>query len=318
MTTVRWGMLSAGNIARQFAEDIKLVGNARATTVAARDGDAARSFADAHGIERAYEGYDALFNDPDIDAIYISTPHNFHARQALDALASSKAVMCEKPITTSLKELDNLLTEAGKANQYLLEAMWTWFLPAIRTAKDWVNEGRIGELLHVNAGFGFGFAYDPNSRLYNPDLAGGCLLDMGIYPIALARYFYESAPVSLASKSRFAPTGVENDVAMQFEYENGVATLMTSLRTTLPNAAYIIGSKGYIYIPQFWRAQECQLFVRNELKDSFCDNRRGGGFEFQIEQASKEILAGRTESSVVTHSASRGFQADIDWVKSQF
>ncbi|MFK8029369.1 MAG: Gfo/Idh/MocA family protein [Gammaproteobacteria bacterium] len=318
MDKVRWGMISAGNIAGQFARDMAYVDNAQVVAVAARSGTDASAFAEQHNIERAYEGYETLINDPNIDAIYISTPHSLHLEHSLQALAGHKAVLCEKPITTRSAELETLLQATNKTNGYVMEAMWTWFLPALKKAREWVTEGRIGELLHVNASFGFAFPYDPESRLYNPKLAGGCLLDMGIYPIAVARYFYDHAPNALSTTARFAPNGVENDVAMQFNYDSGVASLSTSTRTTLPNVAYIIGSEGYIRMPDFWRAPECHLHQQQTCTESFYDKRQGDGFEFQISAVSQDVIEGRTESATVTHSASRAFQADMDWVRSQF
>lgn len=317
MTTspIRWGMISAGNIAGQFAADIKLVKNAKVEAVAARSGEDAKRFAARHDIPRALEGYERLFTDPSIDAVYISTPHPMHLPQSLEALRHGKAVLCEKPVTVSAPEFDTLSACAADSQVYVMEALWTWFLPAIRTAKAWVDEGRIGELLHVNANFGFAKPFDPASRLYNPDLAGGCLLDMGIYPIALARLFFDGEPASLNCVGRFAPNGVEDDVVMQFEYEQGVATLATSMRSTLPNTAYVIGTRGHIRLPQFWRAQQCLLYEDNECVDQFDDKRAGGGFEFQIQQVSEDLLAGKTQPDIVTHASSRAFQSDMDWVK---
>ncbi len=318
MDQIRWGMVSAGNIAGQFARDIALVDNGYVAAVAARDQNAANQFAQMHNIERSYQGYQALFEDPDIDAIYISTPHTLHLQNAVDALRSNKAVLCEKPLTTSIAELDILLDAAGSANCYLMEAMWTWFLPAIQKAKAWFDEGRIGKLRHVKADFGYAKSYDPESRLYNTELAGGCLLDMGIYPIAIARFFTEQSPNSLSTIARFAPNGVEDDVVMQFNYDHCVASLATSFRVKLPNTAYIIGTEGYIEIPHFWRAQECHLYVVEDRVDSFNDERKGEGFEFQIRQVGQDILDGRTQSSIVTHAASRGFQSDMERVKRDY
>lgn len=315
---IRWGMVSAGNIAGQFARDIKLVDNARVDAVAARSGDDARRFASEHDIPRALEGYESLYNDPDIDAVYISTPHTFHLQHSIDALAAGKAVLCEKPITTSGEELDRLLAAAKTANGYIMEAMWTWFLPAINRAREWVDEGRIGTLLHVKADFGFAKQFNPESRLYNPELAGGCLLDMGIYPIALARLFFTGEPNAMNALCRFAPNGVEDDVVMQFNYDSGVASLGTSMRTTLPNEACLIGTDGYIRLPFFWSARSCELYKNHECVETFNDERTGGGFEFQLEQVSADLLEGRTESKIVTHRASRAFQTDMDRVRQQF
>lgn len=318
MQEVCWGIVSAGNIAITFASDIAHVANAQVGAVAARSLASAEKFAEKHGIARAYQGYDELFADPDIDAIYVATPHTLHLQNSIDALEAGKAVLCEKPITTSAADCQVLLDAATRTDRYLMEAMWTWFLPAILKAKEWVDTGRIGELRHIKADFGYPMPYAPDSRQYDATLAGGCLLDMGIYPIAIARYFSQQAPTDIEVIASHAPNGVDDDVVMLFGYDDLVATLATSFRCKLQNTAYIIGTDGYISIPNCWRASECHLFELDNKIDSFVDNRSGSGFEFQIAAVSNDILQGRKESDVVTHAASLAFQQDMDRVKGQF
>jgi predicted dehydrogenase len=154
--------------------------------------------------------------------------------------------------------------------------------------------------------------------VFNSSLAGGCLLDMGIYPIAIARLFIDRDPQDVHVISRHAPNGVDDDVSMLFDYGERVATLTTSFRCKLPNSALIIGTEGYIEIPHFWAARECRLVVMHDIVDTFADDRQGSGFEFQIEAASADILAGRTQSEVVPHAASLAFQEDMDRVKAGF
>ena len=315
MKKIRWGIASAGTIANTFAADMVYVPNAEVAAVAARSLDSAAEFADKYGIGKTYQGYEKLFSDPDIDAVYIGTPHTLHLENSADALRAGKAVLCEKPITTSVAECQKLLDVANATGGYLMEAMWTWFLPAVRKAKEWVDSGRIGELRHIKAELGYPKPYDSHSRLYDPSLAGGCLLDMGIYPIAIARYFTEKSPDAIHVVSRHAPNGVDDDVAMLFNYDNRIATLATSFRCKLPNTAYIIGTEGYIAMPHGWSARECQLFVMHDQVDEFVDGRRGSGFEFQIASVSDDIMQGRKESAVVTHAASLAFQQDMDRVR---
>lgn len=315
MSEIRWGIVSSGNIAGTFASDIRHVENARVGAVASRNGESARRFADAHGIPKAYEGYETLFEDPDIDAVYVATPHTLHLDHSLAALHAGKAVVCEKPITTNAAAFRVMQAAAAETENYLMEAMWTWFLPAIVKAKEWVDSGRIGELRHVKADFGYPVTYDPDSRLYNAELAGGCLLEMGIYPVAIARFFTSRAPSTIEVVSRFAPNGVDDDVVMLFNYDNCVATLATSFRCKLQDSAYIVGTEGYIAIPHFWRAPECSLYVLHDRVDAFVDDRAGSGFEYQITAVSDDILLGRKESAVVTHAASLAFQQDMDRVR---
>lgn len=297
---------------------MQYVSNATASAVAARSLASANSFAKKHGIATSYQGYDELFADPDIDAVYIGTPHTLHLQNSIDALETGKAVLCEKPITINATECQTLVDAAARCDAYLMEAMWTWFLPALRKAKEWVDDGRIGELRHIKADFGYPVPYDPASRQYDASLAGGCLLDMGIYPIAITRYFMGRDADEIRVVSRHAPNGVDDDVVMLFEYDNVVASLATSFRCKLQNTAYIIGTEAYIEIPHCWRASECHLYVLHDRIDTFTDDRRGSGFEFQIEAVSEDILQGRKQSNVVTHEVSLRLQQEMDRVRAKF
>lgn len=318
MNVVKWGIVSAGNIANTFASDVRHVQGARVHAVAARNRASASAFAERHGIANAYEGYDALFADPDIDAIYVATPHTLHLEHSSAALAAGKAVLCEKPITTSAAECRRLLDVARHANAYLMEAMWTWFLPATIMARQWVDAGRIGKLRHIKADFGLRMPYRPDARQYDASLAGGCLLDIGIYPIAIARYFSGEAPAHVDAIARRAPNGVDDDVAMLFEYPDFAASLAASFRCKLPNSAFIVGTDGYIEIPDFWRARECHLFAGRDKADTFADDRQGSGFEFQIAAVSNDVVNGAKESDVVAHAASLALQEDMDRVRARF
>ena len=154
--------------------------------------------------------------------------------------------------------------------------------------------------------------------MFDPLLAGGSLLDMGIYPIAIARYFTRRAPTKVRAVSHLAPNGVDDDVTMLFEYENCVASLATSFRCKLPNTAYIIGTAGYIVIPHAWSARDCHLYAMHDQIDTFTDERSGSGFEFQIEAVSDDILQGRLQSKVISHADSLCFQDDMDRVRAKF
>lgn len=189
-----------------------------------------------------------------------------------------------------------------------MEGMWTYFLPAIRGAKKWVDEGRIGEVLHLKSSFGYPVPFDEGSRYYNPDLAGGSLLDMGVYNVAMAELFIGQRPSHLTTQIHLAPTGVDDDVLSQVVYDQSVATLHSAFRCKLNNHCYIIGEKGYIDIHDFWRAKGALLFERDMVVDSFEDHREGNGFEFQISLVNEDLIAGKLESSIVTHDASLRIQ----------
>lgn len=318
MTTVRWGIVGAGRIAHTFAADAACAGNADVVAVAARRKASAAEFATRHGIAVAYGGYDALYADPAVDAVYVATPHTLHLANAGDALRAGKAVLCEKPLTVSAAECEALIATAAETGGYLMEAMWTWFLPAVVTARDWVAAGRIGDLLHIRAEFGYPLEFAPDRREYDADLGGGCLLEMGVYPVAIARYFAGRPPAKVSARAHFAPNGVEDDVVALFDYGDLTASVATSFRCKLPNRAAVIGSDAWIEIPDFWRASECHLHALDERVDSFSDRRRGTGFEFQIAAVGRDLLEGRRESATVPLSASLAFQRDMETIRSRY
>ena len=315
---VRWGVVGAGRIARQFAADCLHAGNAEVVAVAARDRSRARDFATRWSIPTAYSGYEPLYEAADVDAVYIATPHTLHLDQASAALRAGKAVFCEKPITVSAGECRQLIDEAARQQRYLAEAMWTLFLPAIRKAQAWVAEGRIGTLTRISADFGYPMPYKPVGREYDPALGGGVLLDMGIYPVTIALQFFPEDPRSMHTAAHFAENGVDDQVSMLWDFGTAHASLASSFRSKLPNVACIIGTEGYIRIPDFWRARECSLFQLDECIDHFYDGRKGGGFEFEIHAVSDDIAAGRLTSALVPLQTSLRVQVFMDRIRSGF
>jgi predicted dehydrogenase len=318
MSKVRWGIVGAGRIAHTFAQDMAATSHGMLQSVAARSGDAARRFADQYGVPDSCGGYEALYADPKIDAVYVATPHTLHLQHAGDALRAGKAVLCEKPITINADECQTLIDIANNSSSYLMEAMWTWFLPAVRKAKKWVDSGRIGKIVQIKADFGYPLGYAADKREYDANLAGGCLLEMGVYPVALAALFAAQDPVEVSAVARHAPNGVEDDVAAIFNYDEFVATLGTSFRAKLQNWAYIIGEGAYIAIPNFWCANECQLWVLDDLVDSFDDGRTTNGFDYQIEAVNADLLAGRKQSDIMPLSASLRVQQHMDLIRADF
>ena len=317
MKKVKWGILGPGTIAQQFASDFQFASHGELVAVASRNKERSEAFAKEYGIPKSYDSYESLFNDSDLDAIYIATPHNFHLGQASAALRAGKSVLCEKPLTVSPAECQQLQQIAADNEQYLMEAMWTYFLPPILKAQDWIREGRIGAIKHIKSDFGYPVPFDPNGRMYNPDLAGGALLDMGVYNVAMAWLFNPELPKNINVLAKKAPTNVDDDVTMSFEYEDVLATLHASFRCKLPNITYVIGDEGYIKIPEFWRTSECFLYKVDECIEHFKDPRQGGGFEFEITSASKDILEGKKESSVIPLRTSLTFQELMAEVRSK-
>lgn len=318
MQKIRWGILSTARIAHQFADDLAFVENGTLAAVASRSAATADDFAAKHGISVAYPSYEQLYEDPDIDAIYVATPHSLHCENATDALRAGKAVLCEKPLAISVGEIDALAAVVAETDTYLMEAMWTWFLPAIRQAVDWFNAGEIGQLQHIKSDFGYPMLpYSPERREYNADLGGGVVPEMGIYPIAMAYLFTRSHATSLDVVARHAPNGVEDDVIAVCNYPDYAATLSSSFRCKLPNQTHVIGDKGHIVIPDFWCARECHLYRVDEKVDSFVDDRRSHGYDYEATAVGNDLLDGRRESQTVPLATSRIFQEHIEAIKAR-
>ena len=242
---IRWGILGAGNIAQSFVKDFPLLKNAELVAIAASDIGRAKTFAATHNIPQALS-YDELYQSNDIDAVYIATTHNFHFEQTKKCLQNGKAVLCEKPVTVNDKEFKDLMSLSQRKNLFLMEAMWTYFLPAIHKAKQWVDEGRIGKLKVIQADFAYPMEKNMEGRMYNPLLAGGALLDLGVYPVALATLFMNKKPDSITSSGVLTETGVDANVAMVLQYESTTATLFTSIETRMTNKLRLFGETGYI------------------------------------------------------------------------
>jgi predicted dehydrogenase len=250
----------------------------------------------------------------------VATPHSHHKDHAIAALRAGKHVLCEKPATVTPEQLEEVIAVAIEERRYFMEAMWTYFMPVIQKAQQWVAEGRIGNLYHVKADFGFSLPYSPELREYNNRLGGGCLLEMGIYPIAMAWLFLRRDPDSQTVWQHRAENGVEDDIVILNSYgeDTASAQLATSFRCKLNNYLTLIGGEGTITIADYWGAREAKLYRFNDYVDHFNETRDHQGFNYQIEQVSLELLAGKLEPECVRWDDSRAFQRQIAEIKAGF
>lgn len=314
---VRWAILGTGHIATQFAQDVKAVKNAGLIAVASRDKERAKEFAARYNIPHALT-YDELYNSDLADAVYIASTHNFHFEQCLACIGHDKAVLCEKPITINDTEFKKLAALANEKKVFLMEAMWTYFLPALQKAKEWIDSGRIGSMKVIQADFSYLMEYNPSGRLYNPLLAGGALLDLGIYPIALATFFMNRKPDIIKASAIIGNTKVDEFTGMVFHYGNVSAVLFSSIRLTTPTKGIIFGDKGYIEIPDFYKARSAFLYnAEQKPVESFEDQRTTIGYNYEIQEATDCIIKGSCESMVVSHKRSNELQEIMTEVRNQ-
>lgn len=311
MEKVKWGIIGTGKIAKKFANDMRVTKHATLHAIGSRSLESAKIFADSFDCPKYYPSYEELLADPDVEAVYIATPHTFHFENTVATLNAGKAVLCEKPLTVNVEECEKLIEIAQLSGQYLMEGMWTYFLPSIRKVQEWVNDGKIGRVTNIKADFGFKAEFDPKGRLFNPDLAGGAMLDIGIYPIAITWLMMKQLPQSMKVYGTRAATGVDFTSSFLFEFDEIIAELGCSLQTQLPNSAYIIGTDGYIEIPKFWMSQEAKLYKKLDLVEHFNVPRNTLGYEFEIDAVCEDIRTGRTESEVMPLAYSLAIQKQM-------
>ena len=317
--TIKWGILGTGGIASAFAKDLAFAKNTEKTAVGSRTRESATKFAEEHGVSRAYGSYEELVQDSDVDAIYIATPHPFHKENVLACLRAGKAVLCEKPFTMNSGELEEIIQFARDKKLFLMEAMWTRFLPPIVKAREWIDSGKIGEVLLVKADFGFRAPWDPEWRLLNPALGGGALLDVGIYPVSFAAMIFGTNPEKILSSAHIGETGVDEQFSIIMSYPSGkTATLNGALRVGLTNEAYIHGTEGYIRIPSFHSAKSATLYKDGKEVEAFKDDRKSAGYAFEIDEAGRCLNQGLLESSVIPLDESLEIMKLMDEIRGQW
>ncbi len=242
--TLRWGILGPGAIAESFADDLALVPGAQLVAVGSRHRERAVAFAARRAIPYAHGSYEALVADPVVDIVYIATPHNRHAEDALLCLAAGKHVLVEKPFTVTGDEAESVADAAKASGRFVMEAMWTRFFPLFSTVRELINGGHIGSVTELRADFGNPVPYDPAHRLWNPELAGGALLDLGVYPLTWAVGLL-GWPQSVEAESSFAPNGVDEATGIRLTHESGATSLLhVSQRCRTPSRVVVDGTDG--------------------------------------------------------------------------
>ncbi|MBT2290324.1 Gfo/Idh/MocA family oxidoreductase [Paenibacillus albidus] len=317
---VRWGILSTGWIASQFVKDLAHTSNGIAAAVGSRSQESADKFAAKYGIARAYATYEDLVNDPEVDAVYIGTPHPFHKENALLALRAGKAVLCEKPFTVNSGELEEVVSYAREHKLFLMEAMWSRYIPAIAKVRQWIAEGRIGDVRLVKADLGFRSEWNPEGRLLNPKLGGGALLDVGIYPVSFASMVLGPHPVSVSSTAHIGETGVDEQFSLLLSYADGrAASINGGVRLNLLDEAHVYGTEGYIVVPgTLVNPKSAELYIGDEKVETFEDDRASIGYAFEAEEVGRCLQAGLTESPDMKLDESLAIMKLLDQIRAQW
>jgi predicted dehydrogenase len=296
---IRWGILGTGGIAGSFAAALRHVPDAELVAVGSRAQDSAERFAAEHAIPRGYGSYDDLVADDAVDVVYVATPHTRHAADMALALEAGKHVLGEKPFTISEAESARIADLAGARQRFAMEAFWSRFLPAYRTLRTLLDDEAIGEILRVDGSFGFRAEVQRAHRLFDPELGGGALLDLGCYPVQLA-HFVLGPPTSVSAVARIGETGVDEDTIVAMGFADGaVAVAQSAIRTPLPCTATITGTAGTIDLPAFMHCPEyVDVTVGGETRR--IDTPLGEApLAFQVHEVHACLRAGQLESATM-------------------
>lgn len=315
---IRWGILATGWIADLFTKDLILTGHA-VTAVGSRSQASAERFAKALGIPTAHGSYEALVADPNVDIIYIATPHPQHISAAKLALNAGKHILVEKAFTLNAPEAAEIVALAQAKGLVVLEAMWTRFLPHMKRIREILKVGTIGEVRSITADHRQKLPDDPKHRLNALDLGGGALLDLGIYPISFA-WDVLGKPSAIQATATFRETGADAQVATIFHYANGaIATTLSSSDSAGPNRAAVVGTKGRIEIDHVWYSPTTFRVYdnANNVIETFDRAVAGRGMQFQADEAERLIAAGLTAGDIMPPSQSVEIMATLDEVRRQ-
>jgi dihydrodiol dehydrogenase / D-xylose 1-dehydrogenase (NADP) len=333
MQSIRWGILGTGYIANLFAEGLSVVEDATLKAVGSRAQASADVFGERWRVPHRHASYEALANDPEVDAIYIGTPHPYHYENALLCLKAGKHVLVEKPFAINARQGREMVTLARQKGLFLMEAMWTRYIPAMVQVRQWIADGEIGDVELVRANLSFMTNFNPRSRLFAPELGGGALLDVGIYPISFA-YMILGAPKTISSTACPGKTGTDDRSSYLFGYEGGKTALLSSaVQLSVPVEAEVIGTRGYIRIHEPWinprvvtlakpvaPGVEARLIFEGNLFDRQTVHvpTRGNGYNYEAVEVGNCIRTGKLESAVLPLDESLSIMETLDTIRAQW
>ncbi|WP_396601526.1 Gfo/Idh/MocA family protein [Algibacter sp. R77976] len=315
--TINWGIIGLGSIAHKFATDLLTVEGAKLYAVASRNQDKADAFASKYNATKGYDSYEALAKDPNIDAVYIATPHALHKENTLLCLEHNIAVLCEKPFAMNAAEVDEMIAKAKEENVLLMEALWTYFLPHYQYVLKALENKEFGDIVKLEADFGFHRAFDDSARLFNKSLGGGSLLDIGIYPI-FAALSTLGIPKNIEAKATYFENGADSSCTMNFDYGNTNAILKSTLLEDTPTEAVFYCEKGIIKINTMFHAPATVTLIPNEGEKETIDfNYKTIGYNYEAIHFTKLLQDHKTESDVMTFAFSEQLIETLDKVRSK-
>ena len=313
---IKWGIIGLGNIANQFAADLLLVQDAALFAVASRDHNKAIEFAKKYNCAKSYDSYEALFQDDQIDIIYIATPHDSHAELSIKALENGKHVLCEKPLSLSNKDAMRMIEASRKHNKFFMEAFWTRFIPSVKEVLEKVNQGIIGDIKYVKADFAFYADEKQGGRLFDKNLGGGALFDIGVYPLFLS-YLLLGIPKEIMAKSICNKNGIDLQTSMILQYENAQSILHASIVSESDMKATISGTKGHIQLNTPWYIADGYSVAENNKEETFSLPNLGIGYTHEAIECHNCIRNNQIESKLWSHQNSLDLSKIVEDIKNQ-
>lgn len=314
---MKWGIISTGTIAHNFAKTVAAMsGETEVYAVASRSQESAQAFADQYGIKKAYASYEELVHDDNVDIVYVATPHSLHYENMMLCLEHGKNILCEKSFTVTAEQAGKIYNVAKEKNLFVMEGFWTKYLPIYRDVEKLINDGVIGDIHMVTAQYGYCTAGSRTARKFDPALAGGTLLDIGVYAIGFAAMMLGYQPKSVQSLVKLNDVGTDEYSTILMQYENGaIAQLTTAIQITIPVLGCVYGSKGYLIIPEFKNPNQIQVILNDGTSYTIDKEVEINGFEYEIREAERCLLEKCQYSQILTPDQSVAVMKIMDQVR---
>lgn len=318
MKKYKWGILAPGKMSAKFTNGLKLLKNAELFAVGSRDIERAKKFASEHGFKKFYGSYDELAADPEVEIIYIASPHSFHREHTLLCLQNGKNVICEKAFALNSGHVDEMISEAKKQNLFLMEALWPPFQPFYKKAREILQSGILGEIIHLHGWFSFQPPYNPDDRKFNLSLGGCSLHDIGIYPVIDALTFI-GVPDEIKSYALFSPTGSEKSISAIFRYKSGkMADIYSSFQTNEGIGCKLLCEKGNMIVSRGRDMnQRIVLELHGQAPEEFVFRPDAMGYHWEAEEVMRCLDKGLKESEVVPLSFSMNLMRTLDAIRKE-
>ncbi len=312
---IKWGIVGLGNIAHQFCKDLSLIQDAEIYAVASRGKVKAHHFATIHKASKSYGSYKELFEDPDIDIVYIATPHSSHKELSIQAMKEGKHVICEKPLAINGKDAQEMVAVSKETNRFFMEAFWSRFNPSIEEVYQKSQEGELGDIKYIHADFDFHVS-EPVKRLIDLELGGGALLDVGVYPVFLS-YLFLGMPEKIQASATFYESGADEQTSIILQYTNAQAILHCGFASNSGMEATISGTKGRVVLNRMWHETQSYSLIQNENKQDFSRPTLGKGYAHEAIECHQCLRDGKIESEKWSHQDSMNLMALVDRVKKE-